>query len=431
MNLSQVFEAIQILHDPRASRNNRQAAHQFCESLKNDDNSCLGLADQIITPTLPNEVRYFGFQLYEHLITKRWSSLSPDFQRALKDRSLQIIASSTRHMFEEPRFIKEKAVQLVGLIAQREWPLRWPDLLTSLTQLTQTGDTQCELALLALRSIGDGIFDDSSMQDARRNELLVALNTEYASIYSFCYDVLERNFRTWNEASGDGQAARSSQLLITAALLNFETYAPLSSIQAIVDSGVLQALCPLLHTERFRDLSVSVLAAVTAKRSKPPLPHAPLLLFLRGILESCRLPGAGGGGLLAQTDAAFHKRLCAALAEFGCNFFSALQGPGADVAAVRDGYLELMASFAGHGAAPVSAAALPFWRAFLDLHATTLPPGDAVHAALIQAIADKIGRPVRPAEEGGEEGLLGDDFNDWEDYERFWSQVERVRARDN
>ena len=331
-------------------------------------------------------------------------------------------------MLEEPRYIKEKAVQLVGLIAQREWPARWPDLLTSLTQLTQNGDTQCELALLALRSIGDGIFDDPSMHDARRNELLVALNTEYASIYSFCYTVLERSFRCLSEASADGPEARSSQMLITVCLQNFETYAPLSSLQAIADSGVLQALRPLLHMERFRDLAASVLNEVMSKRAKPPVPHAQLLLLMQGILEACRPAGAGssGGGLLASTDAAFHKRLCTALAEFGCNHFATLQGAAPDVVAVRDGYLELMASFAGHGAAAVSAATLPFWRAFLDAHARDCPPGDAVHAALIRAIADKIGRPIQPADEGGEEGLLGDEFNDWEDYERFWSQARGV-----
>jgi hypothetical protein len=78
----------------------------------------------------------------------------------------------TLGILQEPRFIKEKAVQLVSHIAKREWPARWPDLFERLTALTSQGETQCELAMLVLRSIGEGVFEDERMSDARRNELL-------------------------------------------------------------------------------------------------------------------------------------------------------------------------------------------------------------------------------------------------------------------
>ena len=63
-------------------------------------------------------------------------------------------------------------MQLVSHIAKREWPARWPDLFERLTALTSQGETQCELAMLVLRSIGEGVFEDERMSDARRNELL-------------------------------------------------------------------------------------------------------------------------------------------------------------------------------------------------------------------------------------------------------------------
>lgn len=111
---------------------------------------------------MPYPVRHFGFQLYEHLIAKRWNSLSDGSKQQMKEVSLQIIGQGTdQSMLTEPHFIKEKAVQVVALIAKREWPHGWPNLFAELTRLSQTDDAHCELAMLVLRGIVEGLFDES------------------------------------------------------------------------------------------------------------------------------------------------------------------------------------------------------------------------------------------------------------------------------
>ena len=83
---------------------------------------------------------------------------------------------------------------LHALTAKREWPHQWPTLFTQLTQLSQHSDAHCEMVLLILGEMGEGLFSDDKMTDGRRNELLVALNAEFPALFTFCYKVLEDNF---------------------------------------------------------------------------------------------------------------------------------------------------------------------------------------------------------------------------------------------
>lgn len=54
------------------------------------------------------------------------------------------------------------ALQVVAHIATREWPHRWPDLFASLTLISQRGDAHSELALMVLRGLADGLFDEEA-----------------------------------------------------------------------------------------------------------------------------------------------------------------------------------------------------------------------------------------------------------------------------
>ena len=104
---------LQILHDPKSNQNDRQFAHNICESAKSDDLRAYSLASQLVSAALPHHVRHFGFQLYEHLITKRWNALDPNSRAQLKIVSLEIISKWNTDLLVEPRFLKEKAVQVV------------------------------------------------------------------------------------------------------------------------------------------------------------------------------------------------------------------------------------------------------------------------------------------------------------------------------
>ena len=51
------------------------------------------MASQLVNPSMPATCRHFGFQLYEHLISKRWNVLGEDSHEQLKGVSIQVLAN--------------------------------------------------------------------------------------------------------------------------------------------------------------------------------------------------------------------------------------------------------------------------------------------------------------------------------------------------
>ena len=80
----------QVLHDPREPQATRQQAHYVCEGVKADDGQAFMTAAALVVPTMPPTVRHFGYQLYEHLIAKRWGALDESSKAQLKAVSLQV-----------------------------------------------------------------------------------------------------------------------------------------------------------------------------------------------------------------------------------------------------------------------------------------------------------------------------------------------------
>ncbi|EKX44889.1 hypothetical protein GUITHDRAFT_163474 [Guillardia theta CCMP2712] len=400
--LIEFVNALQILHDPKSNQNDRQFAHNICESAKSDDLRAYSLASQLVSASLPHH-------LYEHLITKRWNTLDPSSRAQLKIVSLEIISKWNTDLLVEPRFLKEKAVQIVALIAKREWPHQWPSLFAELTSLSRTGDSHCELVLHVLRGIAEGMFDEDQLSDARRNELLVALNNEFASLFAFCFQVLEEKFLLF-QSSVDLEKQKA-KCLVSAALKMFEAYAPLSSFQVLAQCGLLQAICALLANPDLRGEALGVLQAICAKKCKD-VPHEAVTNLVGSLLELCK------GGLLQQTEFDFHKGLCVALTELGLNFWTSFSSQQTIV----EGYLSLMASFTNYHALAITAITTPFWRNYLDgqnaVTGVNLPP--QIHEALMATILDKVS--CKPGSDW--EDLCGvEEFSDFDEYFKFWGQV--------
>jgi len=241
----------------------------------------------LFNDSMPAEVRHFGLGLYEHLITKRWLMLSAESKAQMKEVSLQLISQWPADEAATAHFLKHKAVQVVALIAKREWPHQWPGLFSQLTQLSQHSDAHCELVLLVLGEMGEGLFSDDKMSDGRRNELLVALNAEFPALFTFCYKVLEGNFVRYQQSPDPGVRQRSYRL-VSAALKTFEAYAPLSSLAALCQCGLFNAVHALLGDEELREKALDVLLVMCAKKSKdaPPEVLGPFVLSLLNMCEA-------------------------------------------------------------------------------------------------------------------------------------------------
>ncbi len=317
--IENVVQAVQVQNDPAADKGMRQAAHVLCEQVKAHDGVAFEVAGQLFNNSMPPAVRHFGLGLYEHLITKRWTFLSAESKAQMKEVSLQLIGQWPADEAAAHSFLKHKAVQVVALIAKREWPHHWPTLFTQLTQLSLHSDAHCEIVLLVLGEMGEGLFSDDKMADGRRNELLVALNAEFPALFTFCYKVLEDKFVRYQQAA-DASARQRYCRLVSAALKTFEAYAPLCSLAVLCQCGLLNAVQALLGAEEVRDNALQVLLAICAKKSRdaPPDVFGPFALSL---LSMCQ------AGLLTETDYSVHRKLCQALKDLGCNHLHALMPP--------------------------------------------------------------------------------------------------------
>ena len=384
------------------------------------------IAGQLFNETMPPAVRHFGLGLYEHLVTKRWLSLGAESKAQMKEVSLRLISQWPAEEAAAAHFLKSKAVQVVALIAKREWPHQWPTLFTQLTQLSQHSDAHCEIVLLVLGEMGEGLFSDDKMSDGRRNELLVALNAEFPALFTFCYKVLEDNFVRYQQAPDAGVRQRSRRL-VAAALKTFEAYAPLSSLAVLCQCGVLNAVHALLGDDELRESALDVLLVICAKKSKDA-PADVLGPFVLSLLNMCE------AGLLKETEYSIHKRLCQALKDVGCNHWYALmpqppQGaqpvPVAAMPEVVVKLLQLMAAFSSYEGLCLPNITTEFWRAMLDGQLpggsrgaiVVLPQG--VREQLLTAVLDKVLNKPKSEPEGGD----AEEFDDLEDYLRLWGQV--------
>lgn len=109
-----VVQALQVLHDPTQDNNNRRAAQEHCDRIKgqigmNPDvlgswSDSVTLCKRLTDSEMPETVRHYGYQLLEHLATKKWSLLEEAEQVELRQVAVGMLVSGTKSILEEKRF---------------------------------------------------------------------------------------------------------------------------------------------------------------------------------------------------------------------------------------------------------------------------------------------------------------------------------------
>ena len=117
-----VVQALQVLHDPTQDNNNRRAAQEHCDRIKGQvgrnpdvegswDDSVM-LCKMLTDSEMPETVRHYGYQLLEHLATKKWSTLGEDAQAELRQVAVSMLTSGTKSILEEKRYSSNESVRL-------------------------------------------------------------------------------------------------------------------------------------------------------------------------------------------------------------------------------------------------------------------------------------------------------------------------------
>ncbi len=264
--LSQIVAALEAVHNPRSSSEDRRQAQDFLETIKHHDQSPFW-GWQLAVADNPHVVKHFGLTLLQHAI--QYDFLQYDQQRKMAVRNW-IVELVMKVQQSDPHYLKEKLAFLWVAVAKRVWgsislPTSknstevdeidendtvpkiveeegWQSMDQMLLELWNLNSTTREMSLIIFRTL----FEDLYMLDdpiaAKRGSILSALSVEVVT----SNDVLEAVYDTRMEAlkncrSGtEGWLDRWSTFL--AECLNANTQE--SEIFAI---KVLQTLKTCLH----------------------------------------------------------------------------------------------------------------------------------------------------------------------------------------
>ena len=417
-------QALRVLHDPQETQERRREALAIVEGIKKEsaDAVCMQTAGQLISTDFADPVRHFGFQLYDHLVTQRWEQLEPPARDALKRDLLVIMASRTRPLLQEQRFVLEKLAQAVVGVARREWPDRWATLSGDLRTLaTGCSDVQLYLTVLVWRGLAHEAAA-ADMPAAARAKLVRALQGEQAEtlriLRNKLADVLAR--------TSDSEGAGARVLLLLALAGCVEAVVSLAPLKVTAASGVLGAVPHLLGEEAEDDaVKLAALSMVGAVISSKERVEA-------GSAEADMIWGVMGPILEAlaaysSRPSAHHltltKSLAALTADFGVAHLATLaRAGGGELSHV--GWL--LARACSYPALNVVAATLPFWGACTERQ-RDLAPASADSSLLAEGIEAQMLVNVMACLGRGAMSPL--DEEDYVEHDEYRQAVMGLRAR--
>ena len=427
-------QALAVIHEPTSTAEQRAAAGAYVEELKNNPEAALACSAQLIAPELPPTVRHFGLSLIHAVIERQWHQ--PGFearQAEVKALILQMMASDTgRPLTEEPRYIKEKLAGLLSAVGCREWPQRWPDMFEQLFQIAAMGHRQAELAIIALRLVGEEIMEfNDSLDGGRRSDLSQALKVSLPQVLPFINEFAKTRFEALGVARAQGAAASADvkaliQLLDVALqllqsmcqwvplqLLYINEFVPLCcALVGDPDTRVRSCECIFLLAQRPID-RMGKPSKMEEEVTTAQIEHAKLQL--RTLVALLAATPLGTVESLLENEGAYRfakrvSQLVAAIGEQQASIFDppggyqgrkdllASKPPGAELDGALTAYLTLALATASHPSASVAVSPLRALRALLRNDAVRArEPFAKVLPSLVNLLLAKLPRIYDPA----------------------------------
>ncbi|CAG8460251.1 1796_t:CDS:10 [Diversispora eburnea] len=135
-------QALEIIHSPFVSKNDRNEAQKYCNMIKDECSLVYGpyLASRNNNSN-SDIVRHFGLLMIEDSIRFHWNDYSIEEREMIKQNVINLI--------------QEKLAKLFADIAKREWPNNWPDMNALLKKFYNSGPTIQELSLFLFRYLAE------------------------------------------------------------------------------------------------------------------------------------------------------------------------------------------------------------------------------------------------------------------------------------
>lgn len=161
----QILRALELVYDPRTSKEHRDDASRFLEQLKSQSDAPAHGYVLAANKSHPAVVRYYGLSLLEDPIRRRWADYSSEQNAALREWVLKLAQSASK---EDPPFIRNKIAQLWVEVAKRSWVLDWMDMDEALVKLWGGSVVQKELVLEVLETLSENSFGKEDTTTALR-----------------------------------------------------------------------------------------------------------------------------------------------------------------------------------------------------------------------------------------------------------------------
>ncbi|XP_048586342.1 exportin-5 isoform X3 [Nematostella vectensis] len=197
---AKLIKAIEVTLEPAVPAQLRTEAYEFIENFKNNLERCLTTGFRLFSKENSAMVRHIGLQLMEHSVKFNWGSMQQNDCAVFKQRVMSLLVNGTKPMSEEPYHLKESLARLVAEVAKREWPQSWENFLSDLNGMCPLGKTQQELVLMVLLRLAEDVIGmDVNLQNQRKREMMLALNTHSEGIFKFFLNMLTYNSKMLNQ----------------------------------------------------------------------------------------------------------------------------------------------------------------------------------------------------------------------------------------
>ncbi|PQE32369.1 hypothetical protein CJF32_00001116 [Rutstroemia sp. NJR-2017a WRK4] len=156
--LSQIHEALELVHSPYSSNESRKQASIFLENIKADDEAPTHgftlASDKAQQPI----VRHYALSLLEHAIRHKWAEYSSAQASALRDWVLQLSQNVAQ---DDPLYLRNKTAQLWVEVAKRSWGGEWKNMDELLVNLWELPGpvVHKEFVLFVLETLSDEVFN--------------------------------------------------------------------------------------------------------------------------------------------------------------------------------------------------------------------------------------------------------------------------------
>eukprot|EP00736_Rhodelphis_marinus_P007993 Rmarinus@m.8479 len=288
-----IVSATRLVYDPTTPTHQRNDAQVHLEHFRQKSppdviyHTCVTL----FQPDQPLECRHFALSALETLVKTRWQSeLSLEFQNRLKSLAFMMIDSGTRHMLDEPLFIKERIAILVSAMAKRCWPQMWDDFLDTCFRLTlgSNRETQRELVLLCLRRFAEDVFVyNEELSEERRTELTRALHAVLSGergLLQCLLNIVSEHYTLYCNSSH-----KVHEQIVNCGLSTVNSFLDIVPLSPLVDAGFPNAIHMLMCNETFRGAAVECASKISSKKleNQNPALQRDMCTFFESVRSLC------------------------------------------------------------------------------------------------------------------------------------------------